>query len=404
MKNQVSRRAFLSASGALAAVPIFSTGQSRQPSSREVLSPEFIELLPQLMDWANVPGLAVATFRGGKPVWSKGFGVKKADGNTPVDADTLVGAASLSKPVFAYAILRMRDEKLIDLDRPLWNYLPYPDLPQVENSKLITARHVLSHSSGLQNWRFNRDQNLELAFKPGERFQYSGEGFYYLQRVLENVTGRGFEEYMQDRVLRPLGMANSTFSWTAQAEPLIAWGHNGRMIPSEAFNATRGRLMLAAAEQWKKPIASWKHEDVARAFSEANKDAAVLPNFLLPNTAGSLITSINEYSLFMTQLLGGRSAAAPLSDASRAEMFTSQTRINSPVSWGLGIGLENHGGRKLFWHWGDNGTFKAFMMGEQATGSGVVIFTNSQNGHRIWQRIAAEVMGRDHPAFYFWMT
>ena len=405
MKSTISRRTFLNAAGAVAAAPLFPHAQTTPASSaRDTLSSGFLARLPQLMEWANVPGLAIATIKDGKPDWSRGFGVKKAGETSPATADTLFGAASLSKPVFAHAILRMRDEKLIDLDRPLWNYLPYADLPPVENSKLITARHVLSHSSGLQNWRFNRDQKLELAFKPGERFQYSGEGFYYLQRVLEHITGRGFEEYMQERVLRPLGMVNSTFSWTTASEPLMSWGHNPRMVPAEAFNATRGRQMLATAEQWKKPIAAWKHEDVARAFSEANKDTPVLPNFLLPNTAGSLISSVNEYALFMARLLGSKTGPAQLSDASRKEMFSPQTRINSAVSWGLGIGLENYGGRQLFWHWGDNGVFKAFMMGDPAAGSGMVVFANSQNGHRIWQRIFAEAMGRDHPAFYFYMT
>jgi len=357
------------------------------------------------MEWANVPGLAIAVLKDGKPAWSRGFGVRKAGEQTTVTPDTLFGAASLSKPVFAYAVLRMRDEKLIDLDRPLWNYLPYEDLPAVDNAKLITSRHVLGHSSGLQNWRFGRDQKLELAFKPGERFQYSGEGFYYLQRVLETITGRGFEEYMQERVLKPLGMVNSTFSWTAASEPLMSWGHNGRMQPSEAFNAERGKAQLELAREWNKPLPAWKHEDSARAHLSVNKFLPAFPNFLLPNTAGSLITSVDEYALFMSRMMARtRRDEFDLADASRREMLTPQTKISNSVSWGNGVGLENYGGRQMFWHWGDNGVFKAFMMGDAAVGSGVVVFTNAQNGHRIWQRIAAEVMGPDHPAFYFWMT
>jgi CubicO group peptidase (beta-lactamase class C family) len=402
--GSITRRSFLAAGAGFAAAPYLAHAQTDTPAGNNGLSKDLIDRLPSLMEWANVPGLAVATLKNGKPEWSRGFGVKKAGEPSPVTSDTLFGAASLSKPVFAYAILRLRDEKLIDLDRPLWNFLPYEDLPAVDNSKLITARHVLSHSSGLQNWRFNREHKLELAFKPGERFQYSGEGFYYLQRVLEHITGRGFEDYMQERVLRPLGMSTSTFSWTPAAEQKISWGHDPRMTPREAFNAVRGRQMLATAEQWKKPIASWKHEDVARAFGEANKDAPIFPNSLLPNTAGSLITSVDEYALFMSRLLKSRGDSLDLSEASRREMFTPQTKINASVNWGVGIGLENYNGRQMFWHWGDNGVFKAFMMGDPAAGSGLVVFTNSQNGHRMWQRIVAEAMGRDHPATYFYMT
>lgn len=378
--------------------------QTRTPPNI-ALGDDFLGRLPQLMEWANVPGLAIAVLQNGKPTWSRGFGVIKAGEELPVRSETLFGAASLSKPVFTYAVLRMRDEKLIDLDRPLWNYLPYEDLPAVENAKLITARHVLSHSTGLQNWRFNREQKLELAFKPGERFQYSGEGFYYLQRVLEKITGRGFEDYMQDRVLKPLGMMNSTFTWTTTSAAKMSWGHNPRMMPLEAFNSQRGKRMLEIAEEWKKPVATWKHEDVVRAHAIINKDQPPFPNSLLPNTAGSLITSVDEYALFMARLMSrGRHDDHDLSELSNREMFTPQTKINSSVSWGLGIGLESYSGRSLFWHWGDNGIFKAFMMGDRSVGDGIVVFTNAQNGHRMWQRIAAEAMGRDHPAFYFWMT
>jgi hypothetical protein len=125
----------------------------------------------------------------------------------------------------------------------------------------------------------------------------------------------------------------------------------------------------------------------------------------LPNTAGSLITSVDEYALFMARLMARRSRAnLDLSEVSRTEMLVPQIKINGAISWGLGVGLENHDGRTLFWHWGDNGVFKAFMIGDPVLGSGIVVFTNAQNGHKMWQRIAAEAMGRDHPAFYFYMT
>ena len=401
---KASRRSFLiAASATVAGVPLLGHAQ-KQGGNNGTLSDSFIKSLPQLMEWANVPGLAVAILKNGKPSWSRGFGVIKAGENTPVTTETLFGAASLSKPVVAYALLRMRDEKLIDLDRPLVNYLPYPDLPAGDNAGLMTARHALSHSSGLQNWRFAPTDKLEFAFKPGEAFQYSGEGFYYLLRVLEHITGRGFEEYMQERVLKPLGMTNSTYLWTSAAEQKMSWGHNGRMRPTEIFNAQRGRLMFATAEKWKKPVGTWNHEDVVKALVESNKDASTFPNFLLPNSAGSLLTSIDQYALFLARLLRAKGDALDISDVTRREMFTPQTKINSAVSWGLGVGLETNAGRNHFWHWGDNGNFKAFMMGDIASGSGVVVFTNAQNGHRMWQRIVAEVMGRDHPATYFYMT
>jgi CubicO group peptidase (beta-lactamase class C family) len=404
--ESINRRTFLIGAGAAAAAGAATlTGLANEPRpSNGGVSDAFLKQLPQLMDWANVPGLAFATLKDGRPERSHAFGVRKAGESAPVTTATLFGAASLSKPVVAYALLRMRDEKLIDLDRPLWEYLPYEDLPPGDQARQITARHALSHSSGLQNWRFNRDNKLEFAFKPGERFQYSGEGIYYLSRVIERIANRGFEEYMQERVFKPLGMASSTYGWTTAAESKMTWGHNGRAIPQESFNAQRGRQMLATAEQWKKPLPTWRHEDVARAYSETNKDAPVFPNFLLPNAAGSLLSTADEYALFMSRLLKPRGDALDLSEASRREMLAPTPKINGAISWGLGVGLESFNGRQYFWHWGDNGVFKAFMMGEPASGSGVVIFTNAQNGHRMWQRIVAETMGRDHPSTYFYMT
>ena len=399
MKTPVDRREFLAAAGTTVLAASFSaSAQTRKTSAP--FSKAFLDQLLKLMEWANVPGLAIAVIERGKLAWSQGFGVKKAGESEPVTKDTLFGAASLSKPLFAYAVLLMRDEKLIDLDRPLWNYLPYEDLPAGDQAKQITARHVLSHSTGLQNWRFQRDHKLEFAFKPGERFQYSGEGFYYLQRVLETITGRGFEDYMQERILKPLGMTNSTYSWTPAAEGKMAWGHSNRRDAVEAFNAQRGRRMLEFAKEWNKPVGVWRHEDAARAHTTLNRDALPLPNSLLPNTAGSLITTVDEYAQFMLRLLARNAADA----SSVREMLTPRTKVNTSISWGLGIGLETYAGRSLFWHWGDNGVFKAFMMGDPATGTGLVVFANAQNGHRIWQRVAAELMGRDHPLFYFYMT
>ena len=353
-----------------------------------------------MMEWSNVPGVAIAVLKDGELSWSAGFGVKRVGEPAKVTTDTLFGAASLSKPVLAFAVLGLRDKGMLDLDRPLWNYLPYDDLPAGDQAKQITARHVLSHSTGLQNWRFNRDQKLEFAFKPGERFQYSGEGYYYLQRVIEKITGRGFESYMQETVLKPLGMQASTFSWTAESESRMSSGHGNRAQPVEAFNSQRGKQMLRLATDWKRPVAIWTHEDAVRAEREINKDSAAFPNSLLPNTAGSLITTVDEYARFMSRLMSDkRKDERDISETSKREMLELQSKINSDVSWGLGVGLETYAGRQMFWHWGDNGVFKAFMMGSRSTGAGVIVFANAQNGHRIWQRVAAEAMGRDHPAF-----
>src|ERR1700678_3463634 len=112
----------------------------------------------------------------------------------------------------------------------------YPDLhhglladggPTGKWSEKITASNVLSHSSGLMNWRDDKDQELTPAFEPGTKFRYSGEGFYCLQRCVEHITGVGFEQWMQDRVIKPLGMKSSTYLWRADGDSRIVAGHRG---------------------------------------------------------------------------------------------------------------------------------------------------------------------------------
>jgi hypothetical protein len=124
MKIQSPRRQFLAQSGGVllaAAVKPARAAQTAKPPAG-TLSEAFLTRLPNMMEWANVPGLSIALIKDGKLAWARGFGVREANKQAPVDADTIFPAASLSKPVFTYAVLKMREEKLIDLGRPLVSY------------------------------------------------------------------------------------------------------------------------------------------------------------------------------------------------------------------------------------------------------------------------------------------
>ena len=104
-------------------------------------------------------------------------------------AVTVFAAASVSKTVFAYAVMQLCDRGVLALDTPLTRYTPHRILDADPRLDLITARHVLSHTSGLPNFR-NGAAPLPIHFTPGERFQYSGEGYWYLQSVVTHLTGR----------------------------------------------------------------------------------------------------------------------------------------------------------------------------------------------------------------------
>jgi CubicO group peptidase (beta-lactamase class C family) len=137
---------------------------------KELDQAKFWDEVPHWMELACVPGAVVVTIRKERVTGAHSFGVRRAGEPGAIDAETIFEAASLSKPVFASAVLRLAKEKALDLDQPLYQILPLDSDPR---AKAITARHLLSHSSGLQNWRNPQHDKFEFAFTPGEKFSYS---------------------------------------------------------------------------------------------------------------------------------------------------------------------------------------------------------------------------------------
>ena len=353
--------------------------------------------LPGLMEIAGVPGVAACVLQDGRTVWQHLAGVVEAGTTKAVSPDTVVPAASLGKPVFAHAVLRLMDEGRLDLDRPLKAYVP-DHAPADPRGDTITARHVLSHSSGLRNWRNNRDQALVPDFDPGSRFQYSGEGFYYLQRAVEKIMGMGFEKYMQERLLVPLGMTSSTYAWRADTDARLWVGHQ-RGSPTRPPSRDFSNRLFQYAQSQSKALAAFTHEDVVAAMEQVRPSPSALPNFMIPNSAGSLLTTVGDFASFMNRVLIPRKDDVDLRPATLQQMFAPRTRINSALSWGLGWGLESTGGRDYLWHWGDNGTYKNFVLAHPASRSAVIVFTNGSNGMRIAEHFVVAASGLEHPAF-----
>lgn len=328
------------------------------------------EHLPQLMRERKVPGLAIALIRDGEVVWHHGFGVKNNKTKERVDDATVFEAASLSKPVFAYAVLRLVDEGKFDLDKPLNQYLPgHYDVGDDARLGKITARHVLSHTTGFPNWR--SDDGLKIHFTPGERFSYSGEGFVYLANVIEHVTGEEFNDFMKRSVFDPVGMTHSSYIWRPDYDQLKAYGHN------------------ATGE----PIGQ-------------NKPSAKNAN--ASNAASSLHTTAQDYGRFVAAMLRGTG----LKPETREQMSTPQAQVREgghisidhpaaklvpEVSWGLGWGVQTTIDGQSFWHWGDNGDFKAFVVAFERPKLGVVFFANSVNGLSIAREVVAEAVGGAQP-------
>lgn len=312
--------------------------------------------IPKLMKSADIPGLSAALIRDGKLVWSKGFGVRNAETNAPVTNDTVFEAASLSKVVFAYAVLKLVDEGKLDLDVPLNRYLGNNyDVGDDPRLNLITGRRVLTHTTGFPNWRAQDAKNLPINFTPGEKFSYSGEGFEYLSVVVEKITKMKLEDFMQETVLKPLGMTSSSYEWQDKYDKTGAYRHD--LFGKKLFR-NQGKETSAAA---------------------------------------SLRTTAEDYARFLAAILNGTG----LKKKTLKQMLTPQINVNekSPqVFWGLGVGLEMIGKNRYFWHWGDQGYTKAYFTAAWPRKDAIVYFANGFNGLSITTEILADALGGNHPA------
>ena len=320
------------------------------------------------MKEADIPGLSIAVIRDSKVIWTRGYGVTNAETKVRVNDNTVFEAASLTKPVFAYAVLKLVDSGKLDLDTPLVKYLPGRyDVGEDQRLDQITARHVLSHTTGFPNWRPRGDKTLKMYFTPGNRFSYSGEGFVYLSKAVEQITGESLVAFVKRTVLDPLEMKNSNLVWRDDYESLKTFSHDG-------VGGVSGR-------------------------GKPDK----------PNAAASLHTTADDYAKFVVAMLKGnglkpataRLMLTPQSTVTLAGAFSinaPEAKLSPTVTWGLGWGLEKTPEGIGFWHWGDNGDTKAFVLAFPKQKTGLVMFANSANGLSIINELVGSAMGNDHPA------
>jgi|SRR5580704_6648262 CubicO group peptidase (beta-lactamase class C family) len=341
-----------------------SQGMASPPAKWKAIVSGLETTIPRLMDEGDVPGLSVGLIGDNKVIWSHGFGVRSTETREPVTDSTIFEAASLSKAVIAYAVLKLSDEGKIGLDVPLSKYLPNY-IEGDDRINLITARTVMSHRTGFPNWRRG---SLKIYFTPGERFSYSGEGFVYLAKVVERITGQPLNDFMKHEVFEPLGMTSSNYVWRDDYDLRTAVGHDDARAPHIKV----------------KPIN--------------------------PNAAASLHTTALDYSKFVIAVMTG----AGLKPQTAAQMLTPQVKVNpactdcieampgalsDSLGWGLGIGLEHTDQGDSFWHWGDNGLFKCYVQAYPKQQAGIVVFTNSEYGLSIIPDIVNVPFPGPHPAF-----
>ena len=331
------------------------------------------ERLATWSDSLDLPGLSFAYLQDGRIVYHYLSGVMESGKEDPVTRQTIFEAASLSKPVFAYWVLQMAERGMLDLDRPLHYYLPDAEMEREPRYREVTARMVLSHTTGFPNWRWFDPLPAEEPVQRGQFFMidtpgvfnYSGEGYQYLARVVAHnrfLNMNELGEQFRKEVAGPLGMDHAYFVWDETIYGNKASGHmNGK----------------PAGDVW--PVA----------FPYARSTVF--------GAAGSLHTEALGYAHFLKAILGKKGL-----NGTSYDMLTKQQvelpedhrfREDGYAGWSLGFGIQVHQGDTLLVHGGNNGEFQAGMTLSIKDQSGFVFFTNCDRGEELHSLLEAWYLG-----------
>jgi len=329
------------------------------------------------MQRLHVPGVSVAVIRGGKIAWVKGYGVTQAGGGAPVTPHTLFQAASISKPVAAMGALRMVEAGQLELDADINTVLTSWKLPPGPTKRPATLRQLLSHTAGTTVSGFpgyaagaqvpTLPQVLDGAApantgpvriegSPGDAWKYSGGGYSIVQQAMIDRSGRPFDALMEETVLKPLGMGDSSFAQPLPTALLAraAVPHNARGVAYPGGPYTYPEL--AAAGMWTTP--------------------ADLAKFALALQAG----------------------AAGKEGVLSATMTLTMLR---PVmnNYALGVEIDGKAPQHAFGHGGSNMGYQNSLYAYVQRGEGAVVMTNGDAGAELAQELIRAIA-----AEYRWPT
>ena len=325
---------------------------------QEVATDSLNAFLKSRMDTLNIPGLSIAVINDSKVVYHQTFGYANLEKKLPVTDKTIFEGASMSKSVFAFFVMKFVEEGKLDLDKPLFKYLPYQDIAYDERYKKITARMVLSHRSGLPNWRENEEgKKLKIKFEPDTDYEYSGEGYHYLAMVLkhiENTDWNGLEAIFQEKVAKPLKMNHTVFISTSYTNKNKA----------EPYNS-EGKWI-----DWKNDY--WYKKDNGK--------------FVAP---ASILSEPMDFSKWMITVMNKEQ----LSKNSYNELFKHHSKIPIPSTekniyyYTLGFVTANKDYKNIYFHSGNNEGFTCWYLIDIEEKWGYVLFTNSEYGEQLGKEV-----------------
>jgi len=340
----------------------------RRLDGTTISAAEIDATVTHLMQAAEVPGVGIAIFNDHKIAYMKAYGVRDKEKKLPLTPDSVMTAASLTKSAFATMVMELVEQRVVDLDKPVYQYLPKPlpeypfyrDLAGDERYKLITLRMCLDHTTGFPNLRaFTDDHKLSINFTPGSRFAYSGEGILLVQFVVETVTKKSVNELMREHLFAPDGMTRTSMVWEPRFDSDFANGY----------------------------------DEYGRSLGPERRKTA--------DAAGGMQTTLHDYANFLQAILEGRNPDAK----TREQMLTPQIQIfekhefpslNSEttdanrgikLSYGLGWGLYFTPYGRAFFKEGHDEGWRHYAVGFDKSGTGILIMTNSSNGEGIYKAL-----------------
>ena len=344
-----------------------------RPDGSRIATSEIDASATRLMEAAHVTGAGIALFHHGKVAYLKTYGLRDTEKNLPLTPDSVMTSASLSKTAFATMVMRLVQERILDLDKPIQEYLPkplpeypqYADLQGDNRYKKLTLRILLSHTSGFPNWRwFEDDRKLKIHFEPGTRYAYSGEGIDLAQLVVETVTGKSLTALMDENLYRPMEMTRTSMVWEPRFESDFANGYDeyGRTLGPEKRST--------------------------------------------PDAAGSMQTTLRDYAAFLSAVMRRKA----LDTVTTGKMFAPQIGIHSAhqfpslttettaandgirLRYGLGWGMYSSPYGNAFFKEGHDEGWRHLALCFN-NGSGILIMTNSSNGEGIFKPLLDSILG-----------
>jgi CubicO group peptidase (beta-lactamase class C family) len=295
------------------------------------------------LDEYNVPAVGIGIIKDGKLSHCKVFG--KSRNGIPANDSTIFTIASITKTITTMVTLKLVDSGQWDLDKPLYKYWIDPDIVGDNRHKNLTTRHVLSHQSGLPNWRSDLDsKKLEFLFEPGTKYSYSGEGFEYLRKSLEHRFHKSLAELSDSILFRPLKMNDSKFCWKESIDDTrFAFRHDGNGVEYR----NQGGMKTSAAS--------------------------------------GLLTTVKDFSKFGLYVIN----QAGLSTKLYSEMIKTQATIKKNYDQGLGWQIIRNlpNNEYAIFHEGGEWGVSAVAVFLPESKQGIIVFTNSDNGNEIYMKV-----------------